>query len=120
MDRLVDFLQENGETRGFTNYWVAYPLAFRSGEELIFIPRLPYHEDLRYTTRDDRYPAYSRMVNEAQRLAYITTRHPILNERIREGLAVQGIEYRETDLGDYHIFYRLSRLVTPEELGIYD
>lgn len=29
-DRLIAFLQENGVTRGYSNYWVAYPLAFLS------------------------------------------------------------------------------------------
>lgn len=52
---LAVFLEQVGETRGYSNYWVAYPLAFISKEQLIFSPRLPYHPDLRYTTRDDRF-----------------------------------------------------------------
>ena len=51
---LIDFLRQQGETRGYSNYWVAYPLAFLSSEELLFVPRLPYHTDLRYT--DARRP----------------------------------------------------------------
>jgi hypothetical protein len=48
---LIAFLLEHGERRGYANYWVSYPLAFLSQEELIFTPRLPYHTDFRYTER---------------------------------------------------------------------
>ncbi len=51
---LIDFLRQQGETRGYSNYWVAYPLAFLSSEELLFVPRLPYHTDLRYTDATTR------------------------------------------------------------------
>lgn len=117
---LLGFLREAGETRGYTNYWVAYPLAFLSNEELIFIPRLPYHPDLRYTPRDDRYPPYGEQVAASPRVAYITARHPALDDRLRAGLLEQGIEWREATVGDYRVFYALSRPVPPEalELGI--
>ncbi len=38
---LVAFLEAHDERAGYTNYWVAYPLAFLSQERLIFVPRLP-------------------------------------------------------------------------------
>ena len=78
MPDLINYLRENGETRGYSNYWVAYPLAFLSDENLVFVPRLPYHEDLRFTLRDDRYPAYDNLVAGSQRVAYITTNNPAL------------------------------------------
>ncbi|RMF49613.1 MAG: hypothetical protein D6755_02210 [Anaerolineae bacterium] len=114
---LMDFLQAHGETRGYTNYWVAYPLAFRSQERLIFVPRLPYHEDFRYTSRDDRYPPYDTLVADAERVAYITTRHPALDARLREYFVAQGVTWQETQIGDYHVFYALSRKVAPPEWG---
>ena len=43
--QLMDFLRAQGETCGYTNYWVEYPLAFASQDELIFTARLPYHAD---------------------------------------------------------------------------
>ena len=67
MADLMAFLREKGETRGYTNYWVAYPLAFQSVEELIFVPRLPYHPDLRYTARDDRYLPYDDLAAQSER-----------------------------------------------------
>jgi len=115
---LIEFLLANGETRGYTNYWVTYPLAFLSQEELIFQPRLPYHLDFRHTARDDRYAPYAQQVAYAERVAYVTARHPPLDERLRQGLDDLGVGFQEVVIGDYHVFYNLSRVVTPEELGL--
>jgi hypothetical protein len=115
---LIAFLEEQGETRGYTNYWVAYPLAFKSREQLIFIPRLPYHQDFRYTERDDRYAAYDEIVAQSDRVAYITTRHPDLNQRLRNSFSDLGAAWQEEQIGDYVVFYRLSRGVRPDEIGL--
>jgi 4-amino-4-deoxy-L-arabinose transferase-like glycosyltransferase len=115
---LMSFLGAQGETRGYGNYWVEFPLAFLSHEALIFEARLPYHPDFRYTARDNRYPPYAQVVAASPRAAYITTLHPALDARIRTGLAHLGVTYRETQIGDFHVFYALSRKVVPEELGL--
>jgi len=115
---LIEFLRSEGEPRGYTNYWVAYPLAFLSDETLIYVPRLPYHQDFRYTPRDDRYPPYSEVVTQAERVAYITTRHPALDDRLREGFIELGVSFREIAIGDYHVFYGLSRAVRPNLLSL--
>lgn len=117
MDELIDFLQQEGEWRGYTNYWVAYPLAFRSQEQLIYVPGLPYHLDLRYTTRDDRYPPYIKAVEESQRVAYITTRNPNLDTLIRSYFCSRGLTWQEKSIGDYRVYYRISAVVRPSELG---
>jgi 4-amino-4-deoxy-L-arabinose transferase-like glycosyltransferase len=118
MGELIDFLYRQDEMRGYTNYWVAYPLAFLSNEELIFVPRLPYHEDLRYTPRDDRYPPYSEAVAVAEKVAYITTNHPDLNEYIQAGFSSLDVSWQEIQIGDYTVFYDLSRPVRPQEIGL--
>lgn len=118
MPELIKFLRHQGEEGGYTNYWVAYPLAFLSQEELIYTPRLPYHLDFRYTRRDDRYPPYDSLLAQATKTAYITTNHPGLNDRLRQGFSALGINWQETVIGDFHIFYKLSRAVHPEELGL--
>lgn len=122
LDELVAFLRVQGETRGYTNYWVAYPLAFASDEDLIYIPRLPYHLDFRYTPRDDRYPPYDAMVAQSPSVAYITTSHPQLDSRISSELAARGVRFSQTDIGPYHVFYGLSQPVrlTSKELGLND
>lgn len=115
-DELIHFLRSNGETRGYSNYWVAYPLAFLSDEEILFAPRLPYHEDLRYTSRDDRIPAYSKTVDASPRTAYITTFNPELDEALTRGFSRLGVTWQEKKIGDFHIFYALSRPVRPAEI----
>jgi hypothetical protein len=115
---LIEFLRSQGETRGYANYWIAYPLAFLSRDELIFTPRLPYHEDLRYTGRDDRYQPYDVAVAEAERAAYIVSRlHPTLAGLLRERFLALNVAWQERTIGDTVVFYRLSRKVTPEEIG---
>ncbi len=118
MDELISFLKAQDETRGYTNYWVAYPLAFRSDETLIFVPRLPYHTDLRYTSRDDRYAPYDDMVQSSQKTAYITARNPALDAVMREKFSGLGISWSEKTIGDYQVYYALSRPVRPDEIGL--
>lgn len=117
---VMEFLKSKGEARGYSNYWVEFPMAFLSGEELVFSAELPYHEDFRYTPRDNRYAPYIAAVAASPRAAYITTRHPGLNARLRVGLGALGVTYQEQTIGDFQIFYALSRKVTPAELNVYE
>jgi 4-amino-4-deoxy-L-arabinose transferase-like glycosyltransferase len=116
MGELIRFLTSEGETTGYTNYWVAYPLAFHSREELIFYPALPYHLDFRFTDRDNRIPEYQSWVEESEKVAFITTNHPELDQQIRDGLHAQEIRWQEQKIGDYQIFYDLSERVLFEQL----
>lgn len=115
---LIDFLVAQGETRGYTNYWVAYPLAFHSDEKIVFIPKLPYHPDLRYTSRDNRFQPYDQLVNQSDRVAYITTGNDLLDDLIRERFSENGIRWEEINIGDFQVYFQLSRRVTPEEIGL--
>ncbi len=118
MSELIIFLYEEDITRGYTNYWVSYPLAFLSQEELIFVPRLPYHEDFRYTARDDRYAPYASLVSVSEQIAYITTRHPALDEYLRDQFENQDIDWKEKLIGDYKVFYQLSDPVYINDIGL--
>jgi hypothetical protein len=118
LPELMEFLRAQGETRGYTNYWVEYPLAFASQEDLIFVARLPYHEDFRYTSRDSRLPQYEATVATSDRVAYITTRHPELDRQLRSSFKALGVEFSERVFGDYHVFYDLSRRVSPDEFDL--
>jgi hypothetical protein len=112
---LIEFLSSRGEMRGYTNYWVAYPLAFLSSETEIYIPRLPYHPDLRYTPRDDRYAPYDAEVWASGEVAYITTGPVALDTALEGYLSRMGVDYREADIGDYHVYYGLSQRVSPPD-----
>ena len=115
---LIDFLTAEGETAGYANYWVTYPIAFKSQETLIFVPRLPYHQDLRYTPRDDRYAPYTKMVANSPRVAYITTRNTALDQYLQDNFTRLGVTWQERQIGDYHVYYHLSRAVRPVDVGL--
>ncbi|MCH7586945.1 MAG: glycosyltransferase family 39 protein [Chloroflexi bacterium] len=114
---LVKFLTEKGEFRGYSNYWVAYPLAFQSNESLLFVPTLPYHQDFRYTPRDNRYLPYYEQVESSDRIAYISTNHAALNELLREKFSEAEVSWEETQIGNYVIFYNLSEPFRPVGMG---
>jgi 4-amino-4-deoxy-L-arabinose transferase-like glycosyltransferase len=115
---LIEFLRQKGESRGYGNYWISYPLAFLSHEDLIFVPRLPYHLDFRFTERDDRYAPYDELVAQSDRVAYITTNHPALDERLRWSFTQEALTWQEIQIGDYHVFYDISAPIRPEEIGL--
>jgi hypothetical protein len=115
---LMDFLRAHNGTRGYANYWVAYPIAFLSGEEIILAPRLPYKVDLRYTPRDDRYDPYGEQVEASPTAVYVTTNHPTLDDLLSKRFARLGVDVKERQIGSYHIFYDLSRKVEPGELAL--
>ncbi|HOU15979.1 MAG TPA: hypothetical protein PKZ84_22985 [Anaerolineae bacterium] len=113
---LIDFLKTHNGTRGYSHYWVAYPIAFLSGETVILAPQLPYKEDLSYNAKDDRYPQYSALVANSPTVVYVNTAHAVLNAALREQFVALGVTFQETKIGAYHVFYNLSRKVTPQEL----
>lgn len=115
---LIAFLTDQAESKGYSNYWVSYPLAFLSQEELIFVPYLPYHLDFRYTLRDSRYGPYEAQVALSDRVAYITTHHPQLDDYIRSSFKGFNVHWQEAKIGDYQIFYQLSKVVTPTDMGL--
>jgi hypothetical protein len=116
--RLIQFLKSQGQTTGYSNYWVAYPLAFLSKETVIFIPRLPYRTNLKYSQSEDRYQPYDLEVAQASQVAYITTKNPALDKYLLGCFQALQISWREQQIGDYHIYYHLSRAVRPEEIGL--
>ena len=121
MPEVIQHLRDHGEVRGYSNYWVAYPMAFLTDEEIIFSPRFPYHPDLRYTQRDDRYLLYTKQVEESNQVALITTRNPLLDEKLRDLLHEKKISWNEKKIGDFVLYTNLSqpiRIVDFEKLFI--
>ncbi len=114
---LIDFLKESSNTRGYSTYWTAYPIAFKSNEDVILVPALPYHADLKHTTRDNRYEPYSKLVNESQNPVYVTSNNPNLDRQLVLKLTELGVQWSEKIIGDYRVYYELSRKVLPEEIG---
>ena len=120
IDNLIYFLEENNEKYGFSNYWVSYPLTFLSDEEIISIPKLPYHNDFRYTERDNRIDKYNAEMVEARKFFYIITNNDPLDMLIQEKFIQKQITYLSKRIDNYQIYYNLSQKITPEELGLFD
>jgi hypothetical protein len=116
--QLISFLEQNDEHYGYGNYWTAYPIDFLSAEKIILIPRLPYHQDFRYTSRDDRYPLYDTMVSESQKVFYVTARFEALDEQLRGAFTKNGITWKEATIGDYRVFYHLSKPLRPRDINL--
>lgn len=118
MTDLISFLRANDLKTGYTDYWTSYPMAFLSDEELVYIPRMPYHLDLSYTVRDDRYEPYTATVYAAQANTFITRSNAPLDAYLDEALTRAGLEWDEATVGDYKIYFHLSQNLTPEDLGL--
>lgn len=114
---LINFLKETSNTRGYSTYWTAYPIAFKSHEDIILVPVLPYHADLKHTTRDNRYKPYSTIVDQSPNPVYITSNNPNLDHQVVLKLTELGVKWTEKLIGDYKVYYELSRKVLPEEIG---
>jgi len=118
IDKLINFLEEENELYGFTNYWVSYPLAFLSGEKIITVPMLPYHPDLRFTERDNRISHYNDLILAGKNYFFLTTNNKPLNDLLELKLNQNEIKFKTKVIDDYFIFYDLSRKITPIELGL--
>jgi len=115
---LIAFLKEHGPY-GYSHHWITYKIAFLSDERVILAAQLPYHSNLRYSPRDDRYPPYSRQVAASDRAVYVTFQEPHLDRLLRSSFATLGVSYKEQDLGPYRVFYDLSARVEPWQLQSY-
>jgi 4-amino-4-deoxy-L-arabinose transferase-like glycosyltransferase len=102
---LMAFLESNDLFHGYTNYWVAFRLAFLSGERLQYSAALPYKINLDYNPADNRYRPYAEMTAQADRVAYITSNLPELDARLEAAFRAQGLVYRRRSIGVFTIFY---------------
>jgi hypothetical protein len=58
------------------------------------------------------------MVADSEKVAYVTTNHPVLNDYLRSEFEAAGVSWQEKGIGDYQVFYRLSRDIRPAEMGL--
>lgn len=114
---LIDFLADQGYTRGYAGYWTSYRLMFRAHEAVIFDTALPY-DDKGYQSGNNRYPPYVEQVAAADRVVWITQNFPDLDAVIEARLAAANITYRTRDFGQFRVYYAFSERVAPAELGL--
>src|SRR5262249_44707293 len=83
---VIDFLESHGGKYGYATYWATYRLDFLSGEQITLSPLLPY----KYPFTDagpDRYPAYTTLVEAADRPVLVTANLPDLDSLLTTRLA---------------------------------
>jgi 4-amino-4-deoxy-L-arabinose transferase-like glycosyltransferase len=102
---LIRFLDERGLYNGYTNYWVAFRLAFLTGEQMQYSAALPYKNDLSYNAADNRYRPYVDATASAARVAYITTHLPELDAQLEAQFRAEGVAYQQERIGPFHIYY---------------
>jgi uncharacterized membrane protein len=102
---LIAFLDEQGITAGYSSYWIAFRIAFLSGERIVFDPVLPPKPDLAWTPFYRRYPPYAERAAAAERSAYVTANVPEVEAALEAWFAGQGITYRRTTIGIYVVYH---------------
>ena len=114
---LIAFLEDHDGTRGYTNYWISFKIAFLSDEDVILASALPYKAHLS-DAGENRYQPYADLVGNSDQVVFVTGFQPGLDTLLREGFAREGIEHREQEIGPYRVFYDLSSRISPAELDV--
>ena len=63
-------------------------------------------------------PSAAEIVEGADHTAYITTNHPDLDEYLEGKFETLQVDWQDEQIGDFHIYFDLSRPVHPEEIGL--
>jgi hypothetical protein len=105
---LIAFLEANDLVTGYSSYWVSFRLAFLSQERIRFSAALPYKANLSYNAADNRYQAYARTARQAERVAFITTRLPALDDWLIAYFAAQQLDYHQQDIGPFRVYFDFS------------
>lgn len=106
---LIAFLDDHALYNGYTQYWIAFRLAFLSGERMQYSATLPYLPSLKYTPLDERYPPYRAAADGTDRIALIIAETTPNLAPIRAGLegmlAARAITYTVSQIGVYRVYY---------------
>jgi len=102
---LIAFLDAEEITAGYSNYWIAFRIAFLSGERIVFDPVLPPKPDLLWTPFYQRYPPYGARVSAAQSIAYVTANVPEVEIALEAWFRDRGTTYRRTEVGIYVVYH---------------
>ena len=114
---LIDFVKAQGGY-GYSHHWISYKIAFLSNEAVILASFLPYRPDLGWIPLDDRYAPYATAVAASANRVYITHREPNLEAHLQQSFAANEIAFETKDIGPYRVYYNLSKIITPQEIGL--
>ncbi|MFK3980819.1 hypothetical protein ACI2K4_10640 [Micromonospora sp. NPDC050397] len=104
---LVTVLRQAGISRVYGDYWTCNRLIFSSREQVLCAVLGD-----RLHPGQNRYPAYVRQVEAAERPAFVFTVHEPADRLIRDLLRERGVDTRVVEFGEYRI-YQPSVTVRP-------
>ncbi len=114
---LIEFVKAQGG-RGYSHHWISYKIAVLSHEQVILAAFLPFRPDLGWNPLDDRYQPYVDAVNSSSNRVFVTHREPHLQTHLQNSFADRNISYQTKDIGPYRVYFDLSALITPQEMGL--
>jgi len=88
------FLKDESIQGGYANYWSSYMLTFESKESIIIAP----YKSL------DRYPSYTKFVNELNRVAYIFSKSDGSVDPFVNTLKQNGIRFESRSIEPFRIY----------------
>ena len=109
-DSLLSFLESHDIHFVYTNHWIGYVLTLESRERVVSYD----YTDTRYGA--DRFPAYSRQVQEAGNPALVVFNPQHEPNPIDAQLAQLGIRYAKELLPDFIVYYDFSPRLQPAAL----
>jgi hypothetical protein len=101
---IVDEASRLGLSALFADYWLAYPLQFAAGSDLVI-----------GALTDDRFPQLRAAALTAHPPAGFATPQGVGAERMAAALSGIGVDFRRRDVARATLFYDLSRPVGPDE-----
>lgn len=114
---LITFLDGQGITRGYSQYWISFRLAFLTAERVQLSAALPYLPSLRYTPMDERYPAYRAAVDAAENPALIVAETSpnvaVIGAALEAWLDANEITCTRENIGMYRVYYACSPVPRP-------
>jgi len=108
-NEVISFLLKQGINRAYADYFIAYPITFLSNENIIVSPKGS-------AKVSERYPAYSREVDDSKEVAYIFKKNDGMNEKFQKEIQSKGVIYKEARINEFLIYFAFSRKVLPEEI----
>ena len=110
MDALVDALEARHLTAVYTDYWIAYPLMFLSGERILASPAAG-------PANVDRHPPTSRAVAASARPVYVFRRETEASAVFVREMRRHGLAFATDTIGGFDL-YVPERHVRPGELAL--
>lgn len=113
---LIDFVAAQGG-RGYSHHWISYKIAYLSHEQVILAGYLPYRAEKGWMLDKNRYEPYAVAVEQAGNRVFVIHHEPALEQYLELAFTEHKISYSIKDIGPYRIYYNLSQIFTPQDVG---